>query len=66
MEINILRTLQRLSAATKEFSGKQNFVKFSGTLQIDIYKSAHKSWKVLVKEHIFGKVADSQPAIFPK
>ena len=27
-EINVLRTLKRLAAATKRFSGKQKFVKF--------------------------------------
>ena len=27
-EMNILRTLKRLAAATKRFSGKQKFVKF--------------------------------------
>ena len=32
MEMNILRTLQRLVATTKRFSGKQNFVKSRKTL----------------------------------
>ena len=63
MENNILRTLQRLAATTKRFSGKQKFVKFRKTLYRYLqYKSDQKSGKILVEKHIFSKIADSQPA----
>ena len=56
MEMNILRTLQRLAATTKRFSGKQKFIKSRKTL----YR------KIIVEKHIFGKIADPQPAILSK
>ena len=56
--MNILRTIKRLAAATKCFSGKKKFVKFRKSLYAKLQnKSEQKSLKVLAEKHIFGKTA---------
>ena len=53
-----MKILQCLAAATKGFSWEIKFLKMSYIL-IDNNKSKQKPSKMLVKEHVFGKVADA-------
>ena len=64
MGMNILKTLQQLATSTKCFSGKSTSLNHREPL-ID-NKSEQKAWKVLAKEYIFGKAADTQPETLPK
>ena len=55
--MNALRTLKRLAAATKRFSGKLKFVKFENFFT-DNYRTNQRKSNVLVEKHIFGKAGN--------
>ena len=63
--MNILKTLQLLAATTKRCSEKYTFL-ICQEILIDNQKIEQKPWKILVKETIFGKIADPQSLILSK